>query len=67
MTLPTDPIAAYGAAWLETDEQSRLALLETAWGRTRSTATRSTGSPAARRSRRTSRPRRRSSPGAVSR
>ena len=28
---PTDPIAAYGAAWLETDPQRRLALLETAW------------------------------------
>jgi hypothetical protein len=27
----TDPIAAYGAAWLETDAQRRLALLETAW------------------------------------
>jgi hypothetical protein len=33
MTDPThlDPIAAYGAAWLETDEQRRLELLETAW------------------------------------
>ena len=31
MTLPTDPIAAYGAAWLETDEHRRLALLDTAW------------------------------------
>jgi hypothetical protein len=28
---PTDPIAAYGAAWLETDPQRRAALLETAW------------------------------------
>lgn len=28
---PTDPIAAYGAAWLETDGRARLALLETAW------------------------------------
>ena len=28
---PTDALAAYGAAWLETDEQRRLALLETAW------------------------------------
>ena len=27
----TDPIAAYGAAWLETDEGRRLSLLETAW------------------------------------
>ena len=26
-----DPIAAYGAAWLETDEQQRRAFLETAW------------------------------------
>lgn len=33
MTDPTtlDPIAAYGAAWLETDDQRRLELLETAW------------------------------------
>ena len=29
MTL--DPIAAYGAAWLETDDARRLELLETAW------------------------------------
>jgi hypothetical protein len=28
---PTDPITAYAAAWTETDEQRRLALLETAW------------------------------------
>jgi hypothetical protein len=28
---PADPIAAYGAAWLETDEGERLALLERAW------------------------------------
>ena len=28
---PTDPIAAYGAAWLETDPERRRALLETAW------------------------------------
>ena len=27
----TDPIAAYGAAWLATDDAERLALLETAW------------------------------------
>ena len=26
-----DSIAAYGAAWLETDERARLALLEQAW------------------------------------
>lgn len=26
-----DPIAAYGAAWVETDEAARLALLEQAW------------------------------------
>ena len=30
-TSPLDPIAAYGAAWLEGDEQRRLDLLETAW------------------------------------
>ena len=28
---PTDPITAYGAAWVETDEQRRTSLLETAW------------------------------------
>ena len=28
---PTDPITAYGAAWLEADEARRRALLETAW------------------------------------
>jgi hypothetical protein len=28
---PTDPIAAYAAAWVETDPQRRLALLEAAW------------------------------------
>jgi hypothetical protein len=28
---PTDPITAYGAAWLESDPSRRLALLETAW------------------------------------
>ena len=28
---PSDPIAAYGAAWLETDAQRRRALLDTAW------------------------------------
>ncbi len=27
----TDPIAAYGAAWLEHDDDRRLRLLETAW------------------------------------
>ena len=27
----TDPLTAYGAAWLAIDERSRLALLETAW------------------------------------
>jgi hypothetical protein len=27
----TDSITAYGAAWLETDDQRRRALLETAW------------------------------------
>jgi hypothetical protein len=27
----TDPLTAYGAAWLATDEAERLALLETAW------------------------------------
>ena len=26
-----DPIAAYGQAWLETDQQRRLELLDTAW------------------------------------
>ena len=30
MTTP-DPITAYGAAWLESDQQRRLALLEIAW------------------------------------
>jgi hypothetical protein len=28
---PTDAIAAYGAAWTETDAQRRLSLLEAAW------------------------------------
>ena len=28
---PDDPIAAYAAAWVETDPQHRRALLETAW------------------------------------
>jgi hypothetical protein len=28
---PTDPIAAYAAAWTETDESRRLSLLGTAW------------------------------------
>jgi hypothetical protein len=31
MTAPHDPIAAYGAAWLETDDARRMSLLETAW------------------------------------
>jgi hypothetical protein len=33
MTTPQigDPLAAYGAAWLETDPDRRLALLEAAW------------------------------------
>ena len=29
--LPTDALAAYGAAWLETDPERRRALLEIAW------------------------------------
>lgn len=44
-----DGIGAYGQAWLETDPERRAALLERAWARTRSTATRSRTSPAARR------------------
>ena len=31
-TSPLDPLAAYGASWLETDARRRLELLETAWG-----------------------------------